>query len=74
METSPHREKTLQNGIQFPSILKLSTSKASLGRNLSSSDRKRDIEKQFGLDVPKKHDIINMLVNMDKNMDVFSLI
>ena len=54
--------------VQFPVILKYA-SKAGMKRNTTSADRKREIEKRFAADVPRKPDILNMLVDMDKKLD-----
>ncbi len=56
--------------VQFPVILKYAN-KSGLKRNISTAERKKDIEKHFGVEVPRKPDILNMLVDMDKKMDVF---
>ena len=59
-----------KGGLQFPSILKPASMRPLLDRKPTTSDRRREVEKQFGLEIPKKHDIVSMLVNLDKNLDV----
>ena len=57
--------------VQFPSILKY-TNKAAHARQITTAERKKEIEKQFKAEVPKKHEIVGMFAVMDKNLDVTS--
>ncbi len=63
------KKKRRDNHGSLPAILRRPGGPA-LPRRLPTAERMREVERQLVSDIPRKHDIVGMFANMDKDLDV----